>query len=192
MRKKIFDNKKQPTKSIINELFEKNVTGYLRNEMFSHSDILETSEIAVPKRCYNFNFPSMEQDHRSKDEHKALYFHTDADVVSSFLPFTENPVNRELVDTHRKTLNTWKSKLNIQEEGKEVKVNYDWNTDELKVRGVKDAFANVPDNCQFLELNFNKIKKAKEKLGNIMSKLVKEQQYLKCEEYKNKQTVRLP
>ena len=115
----------------------------------------------------------MEQDHRSKDERKALYFSPEGDVVSCFLPLTENPVNRELVDTHRKTLNTWKNKLRIEEEGKEMKINYDWSTDELKLNPVKDAFRQIPDNCQFIELNYNQIKKARDKLGIIISKFSK-------------------
>lgn len=93
------------------------------------------------------------------------------------------------MDTHRKSLNDWKKKLRIEEEGKEIKLNYDWSTDELKVRPVRDVCQKIPDNCQFIELNFNQIKKAKDKLGNIISKFSKEQKFLLCEEFKNKQTV---
>lgn len=58
-----------------------------------------------------------------------MYFHPDADVVSSFLPFGENPHNKDLVDLHRKTLKSWKEKLAIQEQGKDWTVNYDWSKD---------------------------------------------------------------
>jgi hypothetical protein len=36
----------------------------------------------------DYNFPSLKQENNEKDDRKALYFSTDADVVSNFLPFT--------------------------------------------------------------------------------------------------------
>lgn len=109
--------------------------------------------------------------------------------MSTFLPFTENPSNRELVDLHRKGVQTFKSKVTISDETGEMKIHYDWAKDEEKLNGVKTALKAIPVDVEFVDLNFNQIKKTREKLNNIMKKLAKEEKFEECVRYKNIQTV---
>jgi hypothetical protein len=60
-------------------------------------------------------------------------------------------------------------------------IKYDWNTDELKLKPMRAAFLQIPDNCYFVELNFKQIKKCIDRLNNVKAKFTKEENFEKCQ-----------
>jgi hypothetical protein len=78
---------------------------------------------------------------------------------------------------HRKGVEAFKAKVSVSDEFGEQKVGYDWARDDEKLGAIKAAMSKIPQDLEFVDLNFNLIKKAREKLNNVMKKLAKEEKF---------------
>lgn len=112
-------------------------------------------------------FPSFELQLRNEPK-KILYFHGESDVVTSYLTYIDCQSNSAISGYHNNYRAQFRSKIGMTPGS--TKANYDWKADPCKLSPLKNTLEIVPADTDFIMLDFNKIKKIRQKIENVIAK----------------------
>lgn len=134
----------------------------------AHSNILKTMEKSSKRKQTTFRFPSMETDLREHNQQLAMIFHTDADIVPSYMQYYESESNKQVFSKHRSARQAFLDKYKIKSNTNGI----DWNSEDAKVKQLvylRDHLSFIKE-MEFPEIDYNIIKKTQHKINNIIKK----------------------